>query len=343
MSTSRPFAYNTGSTISGTIQYGNIAVGVEPTLDYVGGYGGVRWWNGPDEDLGYIICGPVPDNTQPTPNSGETASIEFWRSTSLTDESFIEISEYVTGQNFTTGLEASDYLLAHGYWTSYLYIPPTPTPTPTPTLTQTLTLTPTLTSTPTITPTPTTTPQTEFHFRLVLINEPCGLNIPIPSTTGFTITHNAITYDASILTGCTALYCSVGSNVQGTTGTTYTFVLDILDPNYQIAASSGLAFGYYFDTMEYVLDNFIGYSSGIYEWEATYNVYLNSILQYTQSGTTIGFYEYLVSLPPCPPLYLINADDNSFYVEPIPVTPTPTPTNTLTPTTTPTPTLTPTI
>ena len=40
MSTSRPFAYNTGSTISGTIQLGDLAIGVDP-LDYTGGIGGV--------------------------------------------------------------------------------------------------------------------------------------------------------------------------------------------------------------------------------------------------------------------------------------------------------------
>ncbi len=50
MSTSRPFAYNTGSTISGTIQLGDLAIGVDQ-LDYTGGVGGVRWWEGPDEDL----------------------------------------------------------------------------------------------------------------------------------------------------------------------------------------------------------------------------------------------------------------------------------------------------
>jgi hypothetical protein len=45
MPTARPFAYNPGSTIAGTEQVGDIAVGVSPE-DYSGGYGGVRWWNG---------------------------------------------------------------------------------------------------------------------------------------------------------------------------------------------------------------------------------------------------------------------------------------------------------
>lgn len=39
MSFARPFAYNTGSTISGTEQLGDLAIGVDD-LDYTGGVGG---------------------------------------------------------------------------------------------------------------------------------------------------------------------------------------------------------------------------------------------------------------------------------------------------------------
>jgi hypothetical protein len=63
MSTARPFAYNTGSTISGTIQVGDLAVGV-PTDGFTSN---PVFWNGPDEELGYVIAVPVPGNTQPTP------------------------------------------------------------------------------------------------------------------------------------------------------------------------------------------------------------------------------------------------------------------------------------
>ena len=45
MPTTRPFAYNTGTTITGTLQYGNIVVGVDPNINYAGGGGNVRWWN----------------------------------------------------------------------------------------------------------------------------------------------------------------------------------------------------------------------------------------------------------------------------------------------------------
>ena len=62
MSTTRPFSYNTGSPISGTIQVGNLAVGYPTT-----GFTGMEWWNGPDEELGYVIAQPVSGDTQPTP------------------------------------------------------------------------------------------------------------------------------------------------------------------------------------------------------------------------------------------------------------------------------------
>lgn len=64
MATSRPFAYNTGSTISGTEQVGDIAIGT-PTSGFTST--GLIWWNGPDEDSGYVIAHTVPSGTQPTP------------------------------------------------------------------------------------------------------------------------------------------------------------------------------------------------------------------------------------------------------------------------------------
>jgi len=151
MATSRPFAYNTGSTISGTVQVGDLAVGT-PTVGFDAT--GLVWWMGPDEELGYVIADSVPNNSQPTPISGVTASVGFWRSRVLDESSFIEISNYVTGQSFTGGTQASNYLTTNGYWNSWIIPTPTPTPTPTITPTPTVTITPTPTITPTITPTP---------------------------------------------------------------------------------------------------------------------------------------------------------------------------------------------
>ena len=63
MSTTRPFAYNTGAPISGTTQVGNLSVGT-PTSGITNS---PTFWNGPDEDLGYVIAKPISGNTQPTP------------------------------------------------------------------------------------------------------------------------------------------------------------------------------------------------------------------------------------------------------------------------------------
>jgi hypothetical protein len=63
MPTARPFAYNTGSTIPGTIQVGDLSVGTP-----IDGFPeSPVFWNGPDEELGYVIAIPVSGNTQPTP------------------------------------------------------------------------------------------------------------------------------------------------------------------------------------------------------------------------------------------------------------------------------------
>jgi hypothetical protein len=63
MSTANPFAYNTGSPISGTQQIGSLSVGF-PTSGFTSS---PQYWNGPNEDLGYVIAVPVSGNTQPTP------------------------------------------------------------------------------------------------------------------------------------------------------------------------------------------------------------------------------------------------------------------------------------
>lgn len=113
MPTSRPFAYNTGSTLSNTAQYGNIAVLTGTTLP-----SGVQWWMGPDEDLGYVITAQNTSGNQPNPLS-ISAYIGFYRTSSFSDSEFLGLANYVTGQNLSTANAAKDYLFANGYWTSY--------------------------------------------------------------------------------------------------------------------------------------------------------------------------------------------------------------------------------
>jgi hypothetical protein len=62
MATTRPFAYNTSGPIAGTIQVGDLAVGF-PTSGFTNS---PQFWNGPDEELGYVIAQAVSGNTQPT-------------------------------------------------------------------------------------------------------------------------------------------------------------------------------------------------------------------------------------------------------------------------------------
>jgi hypothetical protein len=123
MATARPFAYNPGATgpIPGTEQVGSLAVGT-PANGFAAT--GLQWWNGPDEDLGYVIAQSVPSNTQPTPVSGVSASVGFFRSSALTDPSFISIANAVAGPSgggpFASGSAAKTWLNDNGYWTSYV-------------------------------------------------------------------------------------------------------------------------------------------------------------------------------------------------------------------------------
>jgi hypothetical protein len=112
----RPFAYNTGSTITGTKQIGDLAIGIPrdgfPEFP--------EFWNGPNEGLGYVIAYPQPDGLHHTSISGKTASLGFWRSKFMTDESFLALVKNKTGQVFSTGTDAKTWLNNNGYWTSYL-------------------------------------------------------------------------------------------------------------------------------------------------------------------------------------------------------------------------------
>lgn len=119
MPTSRLFAYNTGSLISGTTQVGSIAISESPSLNYSQGVGGVRWWNGPNEDLGYVITHTTPSGTQPN-RDNVPAYIGFWRSTLKTENSLITFTNGLFGTSHTTGDQCKTWLNDNGYWTSWV-------------------------------------------------------------------------------------------------------------------------------------------------------------------------------------------------------------------------------
>ena len=157
MATARPFAYNPppNAVIAGTEQVGSLAIGT-PTSGFTNN---PQFWNGPDEELGYVIAKPISGNTQPTPIFGVFASVGFLgtknMSNPLSEATFVELTNSSFNQNFTTGNDASTWLTNNGYWNSWVSITPTPTATLGLTPTPTITNTPTPTGTPSVTSTPT--------------------------------------------------------------------------------------------------------------------------------------------------------------------------------------------
>lgn len=119
MATSRHFAFNPSPvTPTGATQFGNVCVA---TTGWVLDTGGLKWWNGPNEDNGYIIC-----HIESTPKTAASfsevisgTSVGFWRSVAKTESSFLELVERRTGQIFGTGSDARNWLHSNGYFTSY--------------------------------------------------------------------------------------------------------------------------------------------------------------------------------------------------------------------------------
>jgi hypothetical protein len=252
MATSRPFAYNTGPSISGTTQIGDLAVGY-PVSGFTNN---PQFWNGPDEDLGYVICRPNFSGNQPNPVS-VPAYVRFLRSRIKTEQSFVNLVNGVFSQTFTTGNECETYLNNNGYWTSWVNVTPTPTPTITPT--NTITPTPTITPTNTITPTPTITPTntitpTPTNTTTPTIT-PTPSSTPSPSSAitfsqtftsgaapGTTI-ENAWTTFRGQLTGSYTKFDFFSSNGQGYTGITDAVKVQTLATNLKNGTATSVTIG----------------------------------------------------------------------------------------------------
>lgn len=180
MATTRSFAYNPGAGITGTSQFGNIAIGPGPN-----NYGnGLVWWNGPDEDLGYIISHVSGDRTTgdgTVPIPGPT--VGFWRSSTKTDPSFISLCNGLFNQNFLSASSAKVWLNENGYWTSYPDVTTTSTTT-----TTTTTLAPTTSTTTSTTTTTTLAPTTTTSTTTTTTLAPTTTTSTTTSTTSSTTT-----------------------------------------------------------------------------------------------------------------------------------------------------------
>ncbi len=119
MPTSRAFAFNPSLTApTGATQYGNFAI---QSTGWTSGCGGLQWFNGPDEDLGYVI-----GYTYPGPKTAGSASqvisgtsVGFRRTATFSDSTFLSTVVNLTGQSFLTASTAKNWLFSNGYWTSY--------------------------------------------------------------------------------------------------------------------------------------------------------------------------------------------------------------------------------
>lgn len=119
MPTSRAFAYNPSEVVpTGATQFGNLAV---QSTGWTAGCGGLQWFNGPDEDLGYAIGYPYggPKTSGSVSQVISGTSVGFRRTATFSDATFLSSVLNLTGQSFLTASNAKTYLNSNGYWTSY--------------------------------------------------------------------------------------------------------------------------------------------------------------------------------------------------------------------------------
>ena len=126
MATHRIFCYNpTGATISGTEQVGSIAaatgdVSIDPTK---------QWWNGPDEDVRYIVAysslnSERSNGPERVLATNYPCNLGFIGSSAKTDESFLNLAKTISGSSsLASASAAKTWLNTNGYWTSWS-IPP---------------------------------------------------------------------------------------------------------------------------------------------------------------------------------------------------------------------------
>jgi len=118
MSSSRAFSYSsTGGTISGTKKLTNLYI-QDSAIDYSSKPGGITWWQGPDEDLGYVIATKVTSENQPSP-LGNIGNVKFWRTNGFLENEFIALAQTITGQTFLSWGDAKTWLNSNDYWTSF--------------------------------------------------------------------------------------------------------------------------------------------------------------------------------------------------------------------------------
>ena len=111
---SRLYGYNSGATVSGASQSGSLAI----SNDSKGG-GSVQWYNGPNEDLGYVIGYPDTSGLRKVKGVTVSNAVGFMRTSVKTDADFLSLANFLTRQGFMTASVAANWLNTNGYYTSY--------------------------------------------------------------------------------------------------------------------------------------------------------------------------------------------------------------------------------
>ena len=126
MPTISPIAFNTGSTIPGTTQIGNLSIGTT-SQDYrkVGQDYGVTFYASPDQEIRHIIGFPDITASHLGQPGDVPARIGFYGTSTLNDTEFINLSQHVSKlhgspQTFATTSAAVTWLNTNGYWTSWV-------------------------------------------------------------------------------------------------------------------------------------------------------------------------------------------------------------------------------
>ena len=120
MSTSRAFAYNSSEVIpTGATQFGNLAI---QSAGWTSGCGGLKWYNGPDEDLGYVIgyVWQYPKTAASETEIISGTSVGFRRTATFSESTFLSTVFNLTSQSFQSASVAKTYLNNNGYWTSFV-------------------------------------------------------------------------------------------------------------------------------------------------------------------------------------------------------------------------------
>lgn len=126
MATSRAFCYNpvpidipnTESIGSMSVATGAINAGFYTNVN-------LQWWNGPDEDLGYVIAyvdpsGDRPNAPERTFSTNYVCNIGFFRSAAKTDQSFVDLVKIISASSsLILASQSKTWLNNNGYWTSY--------------------------------------------------------------------------------------------------------------------------------------------------------------------------------------------------------------------------------